>query len=163
FRVSPNLGLATGTQIANQATVTFDTNAPITTQTWVNTIDSSPPASHVLALPATESTPSFQVQWSGTDVGAGIQDYVAYASQDGGPFTAWTETSDMSATFTGVPGSTYAFSTLARDLVGNVEPTKSIGETTTRILPMAVFHGHLALPGRTAPPNAAWQIPLQVT
>ena len=45
FTVMREKGLRTGTRIANQATIYFDTNAPITTQAWVNTIDVTPPRS----------------------------------------------------------------------------------------------------------------------
>jgi hypothetical protein len=135
FTVSPRAGLATGTQIQNQATVVFDQNAPITTQPWSNTIDAMPPTSHVQTQPATETSPSFQVQWSGTDVGAGIQDFTIYVSQDGGPFTIWqANTTSTSATYTGQPGHSYAFYSIARDLVGNVEVTKSAAEAQTAVL-----------------------------
>src|ERR1051326_3349904 len=56
FTVNPKPGLPTNTQIQNQATIVFDVNAPISTPTWLNTLDSTPPTSHVLALPSTESS-----------------------------------------------------------------------------------------------------------
>ncbi|MGH7868783.1 MAG: DUF7619 domain-containing protein, partial [Candidatus Dormibacteraceae bacterium] len=45
FTVQPKQGLSTGTQIQNQATVVFDANAPISTPTWLNTLDNTPPTS----------------------------------------------------------------------------------------------------------------------
>ena len=122
FSVMPRNGLATGTAIQNQAQVVFDTNAPIATPTWLNTIDKDAPTSHISALPATVSTPSFNVQWSGTDAGSGVQDYTIYVSDNGGAFTAFqANVTSTSAAFAGVVGHTYGFYSIARDLVGNVE------------------------------------------
>jgi len=129
FTVSPKQGLATNTQIANQASIVFDTNTPISTPTWMNTIDNTAPTSHIVALPSIESSLNFVVQWTGTDVGAGIQDFTVYVSDGGGPFTAFqTNTAATSATFSGQAGHTYAFYSIARDLVGNVEAAKTVAE-----------------------------------
>ena len=43
YRVTPKQGLATGTQIAEQASIVFVGASPMSTATWVNTIDNSPP------------------------------------------------------------------------------------------------------------------------
>src|SRR5436853_486223 len=72
FTVMPKSGLATGTAIQNQAVIVFDTNAPIATPTWLNTIDRDAPITHVLPLAATQTSPTFTVQWAGTDAGSGI-------------------------------------------------------------------------------------------
>src|SRR5207253_2274320 len=121
FTVRPKPGIATNTQIQNQASIVFDANAAMATQTWLNAIDNTSPVSHVIALPTNESTPSFTVQLAGTDVGAGVQDYTIYVSENGRPFTAFqTNTTATSASFTGQIGHTYGFYSIARDLVGNV-------------------------------------------
>ena len=134
FSVMPRNGLATGTAIKNRAQIVFDTNAPIATPTWLNTIDKDAPTSHISALPATVSTPSFSVQWSGTDAGSGVQDYTIYVSDNGGPFTAsQTNVISTSAAFAGVVGHTYGFYSVARDLVGNVESKPQVAEASTQI------------------------------
>lgn len=134
FTVLPKSGLATGTQICNQAHVVFDTNPPIDTPTWCNTIDASKPVSHVAALPAQQSATSFQVQWSGTDEGSGILDYTVYVSEDGATAQPWSQdTTATSATFTGQTGKSYAFFSIARDQVGNVQEMPSSPDTTTRL------------------------------
>jgi hypothetical protein len=134
FTVIPKKGLATGTQIPNQATIVFDNNAPMSTPQWLNTIDNTPPSSHVLPLAATQSSTSFTVQWSGTDVGSGIAVYNIYVSENGGPFSVWLQSATAtSGTFTGTAGSTYAFYSIARDLAGNLENGKSVAETSTTI------------------------------
>jgi hypothetical protein len=132
--VNPKPALPTGTQITDQATVIFDADQPMMTQPWTNTLDNTPPTSHVSALPGTELCTNFTVQWSGNDIGAGIQDYTIYASDNGGAFTAWqTNTTSTSAVFNGQVGHSYGFYSIARDLVGNVEPGKSTAETSTRV------------------------------
>jgi len=60
FDVTPKPGLASGTTISNTATVVFDTNAPIATNTTTNTIDAGAPTSHVRPLPAVEKQASFR-------------------------------------------------------------------------------------------------------
>jgi len=130
----PKAGLPTGTQIQNQATVVFDVNPPIKTPVWLNTLDNTNPTSHVLPLAASQPRPTFPLQWSGTDVGSGIQDYSIFVSQDSGPFTAFLlNTPATSATFAGQGGSTYAFYSLTRDQTGNQEPAKTTPDTTTRV------------------------------
>jgi Beta-propeller repeat len=134
FTIMPRAGLPTGAQIQNQATVVFDANAPINTPTWMNTIDNTSPTSQVASLPATEGSTNFSVQWSGSDVGAGIQDFTVYSSDNGAPFTAWlTNTTSTSSTFAGQLGHTYSFYSIARDLVGNVEASKNAAEATTQV------------------------------
>jgi len=132
FTVRPKVGLATNTQVQNQATIIFDANPPINTPLWTNTIDASSPSSQVTTLPAFENSVAFPVLWSGTDLGAGIQDFTVYVSDNGGAFSAFqTNATATSATFAGQAGHTYAFYSIARDLVGNVESPKTIAEATT--------------------------------
>ena len=89
YTVQPKSGLATGTAINQQASVVFDTNAPLDTATVVNTIDTAAPTSSVAPLPATETAPSFTVSWSGSDgAGSGIASYNVYVSDDGGTVSA---------------------------------------------------------------------------
>jgi hypothetical protein len=134
YTVLPKVGLPTGTQVQNQATIVFDANAPMSTQTWVNTLDNDLPTSHVLSLPATETSNTFPVQWAGTDVGAGTQDFTIFVSENGGPFTVWqADTTATSAIFSGKFSSTYSFYSVARDLVGNVEAAKTAAEATTTV------------------------------
>lgn len=135
FTVMSKSGVATNTQIRNQASIVFDNNTPMATQTWLNTIDNTPPVSRVSALPTSENSASFIVQWSGTDVGVGIQDYTIYLSDNGAPYTAFqTDTSSTSATLSGQAGHTYTFYSVARDLVGNVETKSPTAEATTTVL-----------------------------
>jgi hypothetical protein len=129
----PKSGLATGTAIQNQAVIVFDTNAPIPTPTWLNTIDKDTPVTHVLPLAATQSSPTFTVQWTGTDAGSGISAYTVFVSDNGGPFTVWLEGAATSAAYSGQAGHTYGFFAMGADQVGNVEPLKTAAEATTQV------------------------------
>jgi hypothetical protein len=135
FTVMPKQDLPTGTEIRNRATIVFDNNPPIDTNEWLNTLDGSNPTSQCLPLAATQDAPTFEVKWSGTDEGAGIQDYTVYASEDGGPATVWLrDTATTSAPFTGRRGKSYTFYTVARDLTGNLEEAPAAPDTTTHVL-----------------------------
>lgn len=132
FTVQAKDGLASGTQICNQASIVFDTNHPILTPNWCNTVDKTPPVSAVQSLSATQPSPNFTVQWMGSDTGSGIGDYTVFVSENGGPFSPFvSDTTETSAMFTGQTGKTYAFYSVARDLVGNVEAPPSGPDTQT--------------------------------
>ena len=154
YIVNLKQNLATGTRINAQATVVFDTNAPIQTAQLFNTIDSSPPTSSVDPLPATTTTTSFPVSWSGFDgAGSGVASYNVFVSTDGGSFTPFlTGTTQTSATFTGQFGHTYGFYSVASSNVGFVQPTPTAAQATTRLvgLPTSTVN---PLPDTTATPS----------
>jgi hypothetical protein len=139
FNVMPISSLATGTQIANTASVVFDSNSAISTPTWLNTIDITPPVSSVTALPATEVSSGgqaiFNVSWLGTDVGSGVANYTIYVSVNGGAFTPWLiDTTSTTAAYTGAVGNTYGFYSIAKDGAGNIETSKTAAEATTQVV-----------------------------
>ena len=125
-----------GTEIRNQAQVIFDTNAPIGTPIWLNTIDNSPPTSQVLPLSANQASTHFQVTWSGNDAGAGITSYTIYVSENGGPFRVWLENTTLtSAFYDATPNATVAFYSVARDGAGNIEAAPASPDTTVSLTP----------------------------
>jgi hypothetical protein len=98
-------------------------------------------------LPATQNSASFNVQWSGTDSGSGISNYTIYISDNGGPFTPWlTQTTATQAMFASAANHSYSFFSLARDLVGNNEPLKSMAEATTLIVAVAAIASRVTDP-----------------
>ena len=132
--VMPKRDLTTGTEIQNSAQIIFDTNEPIDTPVWFNTIDNSLPESNVVLLPETQTTTQFELSWTGSDEGAGIKDYTVYVSEDEGPYTPWiTNTTDTTKTFTGKFGKSYRFYSIARDGVGNTEETPDFPDAVTTI------------------------------
>jgi hypothetical protein len=93
---------------------------------FVVKLEESTPASKIVNLPEQTNGPSFTVGWSGTDASATINSYDVYASDNGGPFTAFqTGTSANSATFNGTVGHSYGFFSIATDTAGNREPMKT--------------------------------------
>ena len=50
---------------------------------------STGPVSSVQVLPTADNSPNFTVQWQGSDVGSGIQNFTIYVSRDGGGFAPW--------------------------------------------------------------------------
>jgi RHS repeat-associated protein/uncharacterized repeat protein (TIGR01451 family) len=136
YTVAPAPGLTTGTTINQQASVVFDTNAPLETAVVTNTIDAGPPTSTVGALPSIENSASFPVSWSGSDDsgGSGIAAYAIYDSENGGPYQLFmTASAPGSATFTGQSGDTYSFYSIAVDNVGHVQTTPSAPQATTTV------------------------------
>ena len=134
FTIQPKASLTTGTVFQDSASVVFDTNAPIATPVWTNTVDIDPPASQVAALPATETTASFNVSWSGKDAASGIGSYTIYASDNGAPFAVWlANTTATSSSYPGVDGHSYSFYSIATDNAGNAEAAKTIAEASTTV------------------------------
>jgi hypothetical protein len=137
FNANPKPNLPTGTAIAAQGSVVFDTNAAIATNVWSNGIDITPPVSHITALPSQTNNPSFTVAWTGTDVGSGVKDFTIYVSDNGGPYSVWLQnTLGMSGSYPGVVGHTYSFYSLSEDNVLNQEPVKSSAEAIVQVVPI---------------------------
>jgi len=134
FTVKYKAGLATGARICNQATIIFDTNDPILTPQWCNTLDNTKPSSQVLPLAGIQTASDFLVQWAGADEGAGIQMYSIFVSENDGPFVPFVSfTQDTSATFSGQPGKKYAFYSVAWDKALNMEDAPTAPDVTTTI------------------------------
>jgi hypothetical protein len=131
FSIEPISGLATGSQITNQANIVFDVNAPILTPTTTNLLDITPPTSSVAKLPAS-SPQSFTVSWSGSDAGSGIESFDIYVSDNGAAWLPWLlDTTNTTATYSGLTGQNYAFYSVAYDEVGNEEASPVIPSATT--------------------------------
>ncbi|MCP4525484.1 MAG: hypothetical protein GY833_06200, partial [Aestuariibacter sp.] len=85
------------------------------------TIDAIAPESQVSA-PANSQTADFEVTWSGSDATSGIVSYDVQYKDGDGAWTGWqTDTSAISATFSGQMRHSYHFQSRARDLAGHVE------------------------------------------
>jgi hypothetical protein len=133
----PTAGLPSGTLIQNRATVVFDYNDPINTPQVHNMLDSAPPTSSMLPLPATATSNTFTIQWAGQDEpgGSGIASYDIYVSVDGGDYALFIgDTTDTSATVTAQSGHTFAFYSIAHDNVGHVEMTPTAAEAVTTVV-----------------------------
>ena len=110
---------------------------PVPTEADTTTVvgaDEYAPTSSVEPLPAT-SPMTFTVRWGGEDLGSGIASYDLYVSEGGGSLQSWiTETTAVSATFSGVVSHTYGFAVRARDKAGNEEPVPTEAQASTLIV-----------------------------
>ncbi|MBO9562798.1 MAG: T9SS type A sorting domain-containing protein [Niastella sp.] len=134
FLVTSKRGLQTGDTVAGKAVIVFDTNEEIPTNTWTNTIDAVAPASRINL--ATVQSDTITLHWAGQDDarGTGVREYALYVSENGGVFTLFrNRIRGTSATFTGNPGNSYCFFTLASDQVGNLEGLKTTGDLCARL------------------------------
>ena len=133
YTILPSASVPTGTIVTNQAFIVFDTNEPIPTNPTTNTVDSVPPTSTVLPLPAGTVSTNFTVNWVGADDagGSGLFDFDVYVSDNGAPFQVWQSATLLSsAVFSGKYGHTYSFYSIAHDNAGNTEASAATAETS---------------------------------
>jgi hypothetical protein len=131
FTALPRGELATGSEIRNGATIKFDANPAVPTPQWVNTVDNTPPESHVLPLGAGQDSARFTVHWQAVG-SADVRDFTVYAREDTGKFWPWrANTAATADTFAARRGHSYAFYSVARDSAGNVEPATPAPEAQT--------------------------------
>ncbi len=126
FTIQPQSSLLTGDTVTTHASIIFDINAPLITNTWTNLVDAFGPVSQVDTV--FQNGDDYRLVWSGIDDagGVGIDYYDLYVAKDAEPFLLYEseiDTTDFS--YPGVPGSTYAFYIRATDNVGNREAEKT--------------------------------------
>jgi hypothetical protein len=132
FTVRPRSTTSNGTAIANLAILTFD-NSPQNTPTVSNTVDQTPPASHVTTVVPTSGGLSHTVSWT-PDNSPDVKDYTVCVAEDSGPYRAWrtntTVTNDTLGASSDHHAHTYKFYSLARDQVGNIQPISGNPDVT---------------------------------
>ncbi|MGE0268874.1 MAG: hypothetical protein AB7S78_10530 [Candidatus Omnitrophota bacterium] len=133
FSVRAKDSVETNDEIINSASIVFDTNSPITTNTWLNTIDDTKPSSSMNSMASTGTLTSFDISWSGSDAHSGIKEYTIYVSENSGPYAETLTTTGTFTSFVGVNGSTYSFYTIATDQVGNREDAPGSPDLTITI------------------------------
>ena len=132
--VSYNVNLlktfADGTQIANRASIVFDTNDPILTPVWQNTIDAVSPVSKVTEV-VTLNDSTARVRCEGSDERSGVWRYEVYAQY--GSVGTWEKVGTCNADsawidFPMEEHMSYGFCALAIDSAGNVEVKDMVRE-----------------------------------
>ena len=92
------------------------------------------PTSFVSNTAMEVNTNPFTVSWGGSSPVSSVVSFDVFASDNGGPFTPFlTATTATSAPFTGVPGHTYGFFSIATDEAGNKEPMKTRADVVIKI------------------------------
>ncbi len=136
FSVDLKPNLANGTKIKNKATIIFDKNFPIETNEYVNTLDLVPPTTTMSSADINATGDAFTVHCLSEDVGAGVDSYLFFVSEDGGDYAYYGQsvTGNLDYPITAAAsGKTYSFYVLATDKVGNVEqviPQVVYGDTS---------------------------------
>jgi hypothetical protein len=119
YLVNPKI-LADGTVMQNRASIIFDANAPILTNTWQNIIDVPAPVSSVSAT--LEKDTIIRVRFTGNDAKSGVNSYTLYVSSDeDNKWVSFAGSSKDTLTLMGAPGRTYRFYSVATDKTGNTE------------------------------------------
>ena len=132
FTIAPKTDLTTGTGIQNQASIVFDTNEPISTPVFTNTIDKQKPTSSMDPIQGAGNDSTFTIKWRGTDFHSGIAFFNVYISDNGGDFQPWLANTPLTTRqFIGFMGHVYAFYCVATDNAGNVEDKDPIAEVAT--------------------------------
>jgi hypothetical protein len=127
YTIKPLATAITGDSILAKASIVFDINDPILTNTWVNIVDALPPTSSITDLPATTYNTFIDLHYTGVDDagGSGLKSYDLYVTDNGGAPTVWVSNfAKADTSFEGNIGHTYAFYAIAKDNVGNVENYK---------------------------------------
>lgn len=130
FSVAPR-SLAGGTPISNKATIRFDQNAPIETNTWTNLVDDQAPQPTITAS-STPAGTAAEVGWGGTDDASGIAEWRLEVSREGGAFEPWRVASEAGSTdFVPPAAGSYSFRAVAYDGAGNTGQSSIAGVALT--------------------------------
>lgn len=132
FNISLKDGLAHGTEIPNKATIVFDTNEPIETPTWVNTIDAVRPTSHVTNVTQLDNGMA-EVTVEAADELSGTWQYDVYVQYGTG--SAWMKMAenvpiDTKAKVKVYGGIDHGFYAVVRDQAGNSEEKEPAREAS---------------------------------
>ena len=112
-------------------------------------MDTTPPSSSTNSLPTQTNSTSFTVSVTSSDrtgsngsTPSGVASIAIYDSKDGGPYTLFATVSpaNPSAVFTGQPGHTYGFYSIATDNAGNIQPTPTAAQQTVQIRAHSEYH-----------------------
>lgn len=135
YSIKVKASLPVNTPIVNSAGIYFDSNPPIFTNQWQNTLDNIKPHSQVNSLAAVQNDTLFAVSWTGIDTSSGIKHYDVYVAINNGDYRLWLSNVNFTSTlFEGEIDSIYSFYSVATDLADNVELKPSTPDATTTIL-----------------------------
>ncbi len=144
FTLLPKQAIADGTVIKNRASIIFDQNEPILTNTWLNVVDAIPPASSVSATRVLNSR-EIHLTFTGSDASSGIEHYSIYIKESGGDWLAIGSTSKSTQLIIADSSRQYSFYVVATDQVGNVEYKVPGAEATIGINELIKGKGQLSI------------------
>ena len=126
----------TGGQSGALAVITYDweNNARLVVD-WDVTIDTTPPVTSLISLPALTDGTGILLTWNASDAQSRLGGYDIQYRDDGGNWQTWQTNvpgSQRSTWFVGQPGHSYAFRMRGRDMPGNQEAYPGSAEVTTQ-------------------------------
>jgi hypothetical protein len=144
FTIIPNQTLADGVVIKNHASIIFDQNESILTNTWQNTVDALPPASTVSATRVYGSS-EIHLTLNGSDASSGLAYYNLFIQEEGGEWLSIGNTYGETETIIADSSKQYNFYVVANDQVGNTEIKTPGTEATVGIHELIKGKGQLSL------------------
>jgi PKD repeat protein len=136
YSILPKTTLRTGDSITAKASIVFDINPPIETNTWRNLVDAVAPTSRVKTLPLSTNDRNITIRFQGQDDagGTGVRSYTLYVADNNVAFSLFqSDIRDTTVLFVGEPRHTYRFFAIATDNVGNVETLKTATEALIKV------------------------------
>lgn len=122
YSIKPYATLSHLQPINSRADILFDANAPMSTNIFLNTVDTVSPSSQVNNNPVMMPDSTFLLTWNGTDAHAGVNAYDVFVSiNDSAYIQLFQSTRKTWARLTGNTGYKYEFYSVATDYAGNRE------------------------------------------
>jgi hypothetical protein len=140
YSISQKTNNKTGDSVTNRASIIFDNNAPLLTNTWLNIIDTTRPVGSIASAKLVSDT-SFHIYFSGNDVGSGIRSYKIYASVNNGPYRILQKDISDSLRITGAKDSTYRLYAVPLDNVNNTQLKNATAELTVTLFALTAIKG----------------------
>ncbi len=144
FTLLPKQTIADGAIIKNRASIVFDHNEPIVTNTWQNMVDALPPASTVSAT-RVQNSPEIHLTFTGSDASSGVGHYNMYIQESGGDWLAIGNTTNDTQIIIADSSRQYSFYVIATDQVGNEEYKIPGAEATIGIHELIKGKGQLSI------------------
>jgi hypothetical protein len=136
------LNLNTLDTFSNKAAIYFDNNAPISTNIWQNTVDTTRPQGRILStIVVNDSTVKLVMQ--GADVGSGLAYHTFYAkSNTDTKFSTIGVATGDTVIFKGKANQSFQVFSKATDNVGNIQQKDSVADVTvifSKALPLKLL------------------------
>ncbi len=133
YTIKPLASAITCDSINARASIVFDVNEPVETNTWTNIVDAVAPASSLSGLPLNTGQLALPVSYTGQDDpgGSGLRNFDLYVSTNGAAPVLWLQAyTGTDTVYMAEKGKIYAFYASAVDNVGNREGLTLVGTVT---------------------------------
>lgn len=157
YQINPKNTLADGTLLQSRASIVFDDNAAISTDTWSNKLDIGNPIGSIISG-AVRSDTVIRLNLAGSDASSGLRGYTVFISTNNGPWIRLGGSTEDSMIVHGQYDSSYRFYAIAEDNVGNKQTKSPVAEYAVT-MPTSVHNRNLVAKGlaMTVYPNPASQ------